>query len=376
MKNCLSLPALPLREQLAAYEGVLRTVLSLKQAHRKELHYAVADLSRSLTTERGGMKVNYWSTPRNTSAYLHFYLPWNLYRLAWLLPNLDLNLEDGDTVLDLGSGPLTLVQGMWLARPELRTKKLTFICSDIAPKPMETGRKLLETMMGMPASQSPWKIVLERTALEKTLRNHYGRVRLVSGANVLNELRSGRGQTLEERMDELALAMTNACTDNGEVLFVEPGTRLGGKMVSLLRMGLMEHGMLPQAPCPHDMFCPMLDQQSSGWCHFNASAENAPAWLMDLTNRARMERRNISLSFMHAARTQPQYDTDMVRVLSDPIRLPEATESARYACSSRGLTLVHKAFHFQSGCALQIQWPDKPVIDAKSRAQVAYPAKR
>lgn len=376
MNNCLTLPPQPLREQLAAYANTLRTVLPLKQAHRRELHYAIADLSRALTTERGGMKVNYWATPRNASAYLHFYLPWNLYRLAWLLPNLNLRLGDGDTVLDLGSGPLTLVQAMWLARPELRDKKLTFICSDIAPKPMETGRLLLESLMGMPASQSPWRIVLERAPLDKSLRSHFGKVNLVCGANVLNELRSGRGQSLEERTDELALSMTEACSDIGEVLFVEPGTRLGGKMISLLRQSLMAHGMLPQGPCPHDGECPMLDQQNSGWCHFNATAENAPAWLMDLTNRARMDRRNVSLSFLHSSRKTPLYREETVRVLSDPIRLPDLAETARYACSSRGLALLHKALRFESGSLVEVKWPEKPIIDAKSHAQEVHPKNR
>lgn len=378
MNNCLTLPAAPLREALAAYENSLRKVLPLKQAHRRELHYAVADLSRALTTERGGMKVNYWTTPRAASAYLHFYLPWNLYRLAWLLPNLALNLNDGDTVLDLGSGPLTLVQALWLARPDLRERKLTFVCSDIAPKPMETGRALFETLTGVAASspQSPWRIVLERAPLEKTLRNHFGKAKLVCGANVLNELRAGKGQSLEERLNELALAMSDACTEDGAVLFAEPGTRLGGKMISLLRLGLMEYNLFPQSPCPHDGDCPMLDAASGGWCHFNAPADSAPKWLMTLTNRARMERRNISLSFLHAARNKPACSADAVRILSDPIRLPDTPAPARYACSMRGMALVHRAARLESGSLATVSWPDPPVTDAKSGAQVAHPLAR
>lgn len=376
MNNCLTLPAPSLREDLSGYATALRSVLRLKPAHQRELHYAVADLSRALTTERGGMKVNYWSTPRNASAYLHFYLPWNLYRLAWLLPSLQLDLRDGDTILDLGSGPLTLVQALWLTRPELRDRKLTFICSDIAPKPLDTGRLLLEALMGQKSSQSNWNIMLERAPLEKALRNNFGKARLVCGANMLNELRAGRGQTLEDRMEELALAMTDACTDDGEILFVEPGTRLGGKMISLLRLGLLDHDMFPYAPCTHDAMCPMLDQGSTGWCHFNAPADNAPAWLMELTNRARMDRKNVSLSFMHAGRTKPAYDRDEVRVLSDPIRLPEKVDTARYACSERGLTLLHKALRFPSGAAVEVDWPETPVVDAKSRAQEVSPRKR
>ncbi len=373
MNTCLSLPDDAARASLTEYEAVLRTVLPLKAAHRKELHFAVADLSRALTTERGGLKVPYWTTPRTTSAYLHFYLPWNLYRLAWLLPTLSLDLKDGDTVLDLGCGPLTLAQALWMFRPELRTRQLTFLCADIAPKPMETGRRLLETLMG---PTTPWRVFLERAPLEKALRTHFGKAALVCGANVLNELHAGKGQSLEERMTDLALFIREACAPGGTALFVEPGTRLGGKMVSLLRQGLMTHGLFPHTPCPHTGDCPMLAQHANGWCHFNAPAEQAPAWLMSLTNRARMDRRNVSLSFLHATQDMPPVMEDAVRVLSDPIKLPDTPEAARYACSAHGLALLHKARRFHNGSLVRVAWPDPSVTDAKSRARIALPAEQ
>ena len=195
---------------------------------------------------------------------------------------------------------------------------------------------------------------------------------MLQGANVLNELSAARGQTLEDRFYDLAGNMSRACTNEGSILFVEPGTRLGGKIIGYTREGLIDHGYLPQAPCPHDVECPMLDRNVSGWCHFNMTADHAPLWLRDLTQRARMKRSNVSLSFLHASKKDPEY-AENVRVLSDPVLIPGRKQKARYACSDKGLALLHEAENFDSGSLIDVEWADKPRRDAKSGALEVYP---
>ena len=375
MNTVLTFPTAKTRSALDSYEKALNTAMPIRAAHKRDLPYAVADLSKMLTNERGGMRANYWATPRTLSAYLRFFLPWNLYRLSWLLPNLQIPLKNGDTILDVGSGPLTFVQALWLSRPDLRNKDLTFFCTDVAKKPMEHGRRIFEAMAGVEPGKGPWKIKLVRGTIEKSLRNCYGKAALVAGANVLNELSAARGQTMEDRFYELSLNMANACKEGGSVLFVEPGTRLGGKIIGLTRAGLLDEGFLPQAPCPHAEACPMLDRNASGWCHFNMTADHAPLWLRDLTQRARMNRRNVSLSFLHARNADPEYGEN-VRVLSDPVLIPGRKQKARYACSDKGIALLHEAEQFESGTLVDVEWTDKPRIDAKSGAVEVFPKRR
>lgn len=375
MSTVLSFPTAKIRSVLDGYDKVLQKAMPLKAAHKRDLPYAVADLSRMLTNERGGMRANYWATPRSLSAYLRFFLPWNLYRLSWLLPQLHIPLKNGDTVLDLGSGPLTFVQALWLSRPDLRNKDLTFICTDVAKKPMEHGRRIFEAMAGVEPGKGPWKIKLVRETLEKSLRNSYGKMALVTGANVLNELSASRGQTMEDRFYELAYNMASACKEDGSILFVEPGTRLGGKIIGLTRAGLLEEGYLPQAPCPHEVECPMLDRNATGWCHFNMTADHAPMWLRDLTQRARMNRKNVSLSFLLASKAHPEY-VENVRVLSDPVIIPGRKQKARYACSHKGIALLHEAENYESGSLVDVEWQDNPRKDAKTGALEVFPKRR
>ncbi|WP_448339637.1 hypothetical protein AB9L13_12365 [Desulfovibrio piger] len=84
----------------------------LRSAHYRNLPADIEALSRLLTCERSGLYRPYWSSPASTSAYLYYFLPWNVLRLARLfrslpLPDPRLWLEKGQTplLLDGGSGP-------------------------------------------------------------------------------------------------------------------------------------------------------------------------------------------------------------------------------------------------------------------------------
>lgn len=278
-------------------------VLPLSTAHAKDLPFAVRDLSRLLTSERGDLAHSYWAAPRFASAYLRYFLPWNLYRLAWLLPNLDLALRPGSTILDLGSGPLTLPLGLWCSRPDLRAVPLRFVCVDVAAKALERGRDILATLSG-PAS--PWKIETLRAPLDKALRQaQNGGYSLIMAGNVLNEACPGRPEAeshLAGRLDELAALAFGGLVPDGRFFLLEPGTRLGGKLVALFRKGAVRHGFSPLAPCTHAGPCPTESADASGrggysgWCHFIHPADGAPPRLFELTRRARLEKDSLAVS--------------------------------------------------------------------------------
>ncbi|MDL2268310.1 hypothetical protein LJC46_10095 [Desulfovibrio sp. OttesenSCG-928-G15] len=305
----------PDAEILASLEMALAAMaraFPVPASHRKDMPFAVRDLSRLLTAERSGLAQPYWAAPRFVAAYMHFFLPWNLYRLAWLLPGLALDLAPGSRVLDVGSGPLTFPLALWCARPDLRAVPLHFVCSDVAVKPMEHGRNAFINLSG---GDSPWTFELVRAPLEKALRIRKTPFSLVTACNVFNELaaRTTQERSLPRRIDELVELVRSALAPGACFFLLEPGTRLGGKITALTRNSGMGKGLRVLAPCTHSGPCPTLRDEShqetpgsrsrfpaepeySGWCHFIHPTEQVPEPLAALAQKARLEKNHLALS--------------------------------------------------------------------------------
>ena len=131
------------RKLLETLARALATVRPLRTAHRKALPRDIADLSRLLTVDRAELHHPYWGSPGLASAYMHYFLPWNIVRLARLLAALPLPdprrwLDRGlrPWLLDAGSGPLTLPLALWLARPDWRSLPLGVLALDTAALPL------------------------------------------------------------------------------------------------------------------------------------------------------------------------------------------------------------------------------------------------
>ena len=111
---------------LAHFPVLLDQILPLDAKKKQLLPQHIHTLFHELTDERSSRKTNYLNDPVKLSAYTHYYVWWNLVRLTKLLQNLDIQLDDGDYAADFGSGPLTLICALWIAKPELRKKRLTW----------------------------------------------------------------------------------------------------------------------------------------------------------------------------------------------------------------------------------------------------------
>ncbi len=403
MAQLLTAPSAQLAQALAAAHKSIATAFPLKGAHRNELPYAVRDLSRLLTQERGQSQ-GYWAHPRFVGAYLYYFLPWNLQRLAWLLPGLPIELQEGDQIMDLGSGPLTLPMGIWLCRPDLRALKLQLICADTAPRPMELGRAILDGLAAAQA-QTPWQTSLLRGPLDVALRKAKGKMRLIMAGNVLNELQAPRRSTLDDKLEDVLLSMGRLLSPGGQILLMEPGTRLGGKLVGLMRQKALEHGFTVESPCPHSAPCPFVAQSKteeepdeqkpaprmaakgqrqerahSGWCHFNIPSGEGTPELAALTREAKLEKERLSLACLLLRKEGQAPKADCykektpqhlpVRVISDLIRLPDQP-AARYACSAQGLVLLQHAAKLGSGELVEAWLPADAKKDHKSGALLA-----
>lgn len=136
-----------------------KTIPHEKPAAPQHVH----KLFHELTDERSSRKTQYLNNPVKLSAYTHYYVWWNLIRLVKLLQNIDILLENGDHAADFGSGPLTFVCALWIAKPELRRKQLSWYCVDISHRALNFGEELFLTLCAYTGknagtTESPWRI--------------------------------------------------------------------------------------------------------------------------------------------------------------------------------------------------------------------------
>ncbi len=384
----------------------LQATLPLSAKHRKQLPLAIEELSLRLTSERGIHNKPYWSAPRLTAAYMWYFLPWNIIRLTRLLGGLELpeptplpTQTNGPPLprimADMGSGPLSLPIALWLAKPQWRTIPLTLLCTDAAPHPLQLGQKLFYELAG---ADSPWRIVTARApidALGKEIQKIQGIPWLITAANVCNEIKSRHGQTMEERFDdfmerlspilEYASASQNTTDDENtksnnkntdcSLLFIEPGTRLGGKTIVTLRQAGIEQGLYPLAPCVHEEDCPLIGSRT--WCHFTFDVQGSPPWLTSLSTAANLRKDALSLSFILLGTHKKETQNTTARIISAPFPAQGLQGRARYACCEQGLALLGKADRLSSGALVALKPETKSVrTDAKSGALILEHAEK
>jgi hypothetical protein len=365
-------------------------VFPLAQRFRRSLSRDTAELSRLLTGGREDRNQGYLGEAPLLSAYLRYFLPWNIYRLCRVLPVLPLSLNPGDAVTDLGSGPLTLPIALWISRPELRPLPLEFRCLDRTGAALDAGVKLFRALAG---SGSPWILRTIRSSLGGRI---YGKAaRLVCAVNLYNELfwdispgDRKKLAALAERQSRLLAALAG---EGGLILVAEPGIPRSGEFLAALRASLMNLGHPPLAPCPHDGPCPCPGGLREKWCHFAFDTAGAPEELDRLSLAAGIPKERAVLSFLLAGPAvkppdKPSGGTVLpVRLISDPFPLsfsgggqktaPGGTFFGRYGCSIRGLVLIRGSREDMeggtSGDLLEVELPAGERRDLKSGALIA-----
>jgi ribosomal protein RSM22 (predicted rRNA methylase) len=354
-------------------------VFPLPGRFRAGLPRDVATLSGLLTFSRGERDAAYLGKAPLLSAYLRYFLPWNVYRLCRLLPALPLTLGDGDSIVDLGAGPLTLPLALWIARPELRERRLELRCLDKTGAALDAGKKLFDALSG---GNSPWTIRLIRAPLGADLRGP--KAALVTAINVFNELfwdiDHGQSAALAAFAERSARLLSSLIIEAGSALVVEPGIPQSGAFIAALRAALAERGRAPRAPCPHAESCPCsgggLNHGKARWCHFTFDTSDAPKPLLQLSDAAGIPKERATMSFLMAGQPADTPPGLITRVISDafPVGAPLY---GRYACSARGLVLLtgSRAALEQRPCGalLRLDPPDERVPlprDPKSHALV------
>lgn len=365
------------------FEAVVSSTHPLNSKQRALLSEQIRQLSHNLTDERGSRRVGYMNQTTALSAYVHYFLWWNLVRLVRLFSNMSaefFNLDDGSVCVDLGCGPLTVVTALFLARPELRDKKLTWYCIDISQQASAFGEDIfLSVCARLKAGQ--WKIIRVKGEAGTKIKE---KADLVTSANIFNEMNDKPGvppDFLAKNYTEKIYSYIDPKNPKAKIITIEPGDPKSARLVSLMRDSYIRKGYVPAAPCCHCENCPMNGQNAKKggkWCNFAFSTEDVPSALKRLSEKADLPKDRAVLCFVAVEKketaaektkeTEKSEEKFSFRITSDPLRLP-GHRTGYYACSKEGLLLVVTDKKVFSGeCFTLASKPKKMLTDQKSGA--------
>lgn len=366
-------------QTLNSVPSIIVKAFPIPARFRGSLPSSIAELSKLLTSKRGDRSLSYLGRPNLLSAYMHYFLPWNLYRLCLLLHDLDIKLKEGGIITDIGSGPLTFVSALWISRPDLRNSKLEINCIDRSAPAMEAGKRFFSVL----AENCPWKINLLREDID-IRRTEINRIKkqsnLVCAVNIFNEVYENLPHTDTEGLKRIAAnaakLMHNLALPDAFILTVEPGIPQSGKFISFLRTAFIELGRLPAAPCTHTEACPLSGRQGAKkkWCHFAFETFDAPKELHRLSAAARLPKERLVLSYLLTG-GEKTGTIQQTRVISDAFSLPQG-RFGRYGCCAQGLVLLagEKKLIEKTASGSLVSTPVSPSNehDAKSGAIIVY----
>ncbi|GAB1432270.1 small ribosomal subunit Rsm22 family protein [Spirochaetota bacterium] len=365
----------------------------------------VLSLWRELTSERSARRAEYMGDPARLSAYLRYFMPWNVVKLASLLSAMELDIREGSSIMDIGSGPLSLPIALWIAKAEYRTLPLKLVCTDRVPKAMESGQRLLEAMALRNNQPLAWQIELKKDDfLYQTAKNEE-KFDLVTAANVFNESFWRQKGSISERASQLAANLGKKLKTDGSALLIEPGDPRGGSMLAALREAVILGGGSIMAPCPHGQACPMPGNFLSGvyrktdeeafaksgkalikmdrvvmakgrskapWCHFSVDMSAAPKSLLDFSDKIGLPKDRLIASWLffkpHSKAAINEEENRSVRLISDAFKLPDGG-FGRYACSKAGYTMARGSLAELPSGTLAILDKDIPGLKAPKPGQ-------
>ncbi len=311
---------------LRDFDQIAQSAMPANSKQLVALPKIIRELSHQMTDDRGSRRLGYMNEKTFLASYVRYFMWWNLVRLARLFSNLDFGfLSGGGVCLDIGSGPLTLPCALWLARPDLRQKKLVWYVMDISQLALSLGEEIFLSVAAATGGE-PWKIVRVKGPLGTAVKE---KARFVTCANMFNELLQSRGgeppdylakkysQALFKYLDfesgpaneGRAASEGSAANDrSGPAVFLaEPGTPNSARFVSLMRDAFIRRGLFALAPCPHQQSCPM-DGRRAGkggangkWCNFAFDTDDAPKKLLALSAKAGIPKERAVISFVLAS---------------------------------------------------------------------------
>ncbi len=330
---------------LTAFPEIIESLFPEAKKHRHALKHEIRSLFHEFTNDRTNRAVDYMANPKKRIAYISYYLWWNLLRLVKLFSDSDIEIEK--TAADFGSGPLTVVCAMWIAKPALRNKAIQWYCCDISGKALAAGEDIFLALTAYTARhsvhpQKEWRITKIKGNFGLPLKE---KVSFVSAANMFNELyKKKRTQRYTQHIFENLKKYLNR---SGSIFIIEPGVPPAAELLTSLRALFLREHFSIVAPCTHANTCPLsMHARSTGaaiknkWCHFAFTTEDAPRNLLKFSKEVQLEKDRAGLSFLFVRmQEKTKQASRFARICSDTIRLPNNTVG-RYACCEQGFILL------------------------------------
>lgn len=368
------------RDIIENFDRIVDSVRPLSAKQSRALPTQIRALSHLLTDERTSRRLGYMNQAENLAAYARYYEWWNIFRLVRLFCNMEdgvFDVRDGDAALDIGSGPLTAVIALFLARPELRARRISFYCTDISASALAFGEELFRAVSGALNCEA-WKIIRVKGPFGTPVKE---RASLVLCANVFNEAAGSPKSDTRVFSARAAHTLMSYLKEEGEragAVLIEPGDPHSSRILTSIRARFETRRGEPRftavSPCPHDGACPMSGGAGRKWCNFAFGTEDAPPRLKRLSEAASLPKVRAALSFVafeRGARDAARGGGALLcRVASDAIRLP-AGRTGYYGCSERGLLLLVPDAPLKSGQLVSIKGASAAFpVDGKSGALI------
>ena len=322
------------------FDKLVQGVCPLNSRQLQQLPQNIRSLSHQMTDDRASRRLGYMNENIQLSSYVRYYTWWNLVRLTRLFSNLpSSSFPDSDCVcLDLGSGPLTVVTALFLARPELRNRKFTWYCLDVSANSMALGEDIFLSVCAK-LNVEPWHIIRVKGSFGTAIKQ---KASLVTCANMLNELDQASDMPPEFKVKKYFDQLQRYAGEGAKFLLVEPGVPKAARTLSLLRDRFIKSGAQIVAPCTHSGECPMngfgaYTGSRNKWCNFAFETAGAPDRLLKLSAAAKLPKERATLSFISVG--EQSHTEELIRITSDELKLPDYM-SGFYACTQHGLALL------------------------------------
>ena len=376
------------------FDKLVQQIRPLNSRQLQQLPQNIRSLSHQMTDNRAERRLGYMNENAQLSSYVRYFTWWNLIRLTRLFSNLPEEAfpKEDSVCLDLGSGPLTVVTALFLARPELRKLKLTWYCLDVSAASMAFGEDIYLSVCAK-LNAVPWQIIRVKGSFGEALKQ---KAAFITCANMFNELDQATDMPPEFKVKKYYEQLIRYSLKDARFLLIEPGVPKASRTLTLLRERFIKDGYAIAAPCSHSGECPMSGFKAytgskNKWCNFAFSTQEEgagiPERLAKLSKAAKLPKDRATLSFICAVPVRPlrplrqaQGPQEDIRITSDELRLPNYM-SGFYACTELGLALVElpsqnntrlpkPPFRPQSGDLIEVKkiTPESQPKDQKSGA--------
>lgn len=307
-----------------------------KNMHKSDIVEDIQELWRDLTVERDMGVQKYFQRASARRAYLGYYFPMYVAKVALLLSRLE---KEGHfdhlkakpiNLIDLGAGTLTGVAALKIF---FNSEPFRALALDKSLAPMRLGLEAMKQSLDVEKEVHlrQGNILSPATTFMPRWNPNF-----IFIGHVLNELAQGPRGT--ERKLELLDELLGGLAPDGILLIVEPATQVATRNLMRVRDHYASRDDVAiLAPCTGAAKCPLLQTHTS-WC-FSEIKWKSPKSFEKIDAEIGFDRENLKLSFLMLGKRATAKKTSGLRVVSGVMK--NAGHLRRYLCTPQGLnTLV------------------------------------